>query len=270
MQLRRGRSSLPRSRRPRGFACGQGHRSAQKTHAATSARTPTVRLDRYRRRHLPVRTASCVARFGPTSMRQPLSRRVRDECGISQISNWRHRPRRSAMRVHAVAPIEHRGVTLRHVGPRDAIETDVKHGCLLKSMYLGTAATGFHFTRLTEASFIVSTPKSIDLEVAGVDQTEALCTRLKGILAVLAPGCRIAPIAGPPRRCRSMLAHGETLRFDINPLRPIFKCGALLRLPEPRGVYTSVPAIDWHDAGHLSPARNLKRGRPGRATRLSR
>jgi hypothetical protein len=35
------------------------------------------------------------------------------------------------------------------------IETDVEHGCLLKSMELGSAANGFHVTRLTEASFIV-------------------------------------------------------------------------------------------------------------------
>jgi hypothetical protein len=98
-------------------------------------------------------------------------------------------------------------------------------------MYLGTAATGFHVTRLTEASFIVSTPKPFDPEVAGVDQTEALCTRFKGIVEVLAPGCRIVANAGPPRRCRSMLAHGETLRFDIHPLRPIFK-GATIALCE--------------------------------------
>src|SRR5262249_33813341 len=39
------------------------------------------------------------------------------------------------------------------------IETDVEHGCLLKSLYLGTAATVFQVTRLTEASFIVSTPE---------------------------------------------------------------------------------------------------------------
>jgi hypothetical protein len=37
------------------------------------------------------------------------------------------------------------------------IETEVEHGCLLKSMELGTAATGFRVIRLTEASFIVST-----------------------------------------------------------------------------------------------------------------
>jgi hypothetical protein len=41
------------------------------------------------------------------------------------------------------------------------IETDVKQECLLKSMYLGTAATVFHVTRLIEASFIVSTPKRL-------------------------------------------------------------------------------------------------------------
>jgi hypothetical protein len=38
------------------------------------------------------------------------------------------------------------------------IETDVEHLCLLKSMYLRTAATEFHVIRLTEASFKVSTP----------------------------------------------------------------------------------------------------------------
>jgi hypothetical protein len=37
------------------------------------------------------------------------------------------------------------------------LETDVEQGCLLKSMELGTAATGLHGTRLTEASFIVAT-----------------------------------------------------------------------------------------------------------------
>ena len=42
------------------------------------------------------------------------------------------------------------------------IEPDVEHGCLLKSLYLGNATTGFQVTRLTGASFIVSTPKSID------------------------------------------------------------------------------------------------------------
>src|SRR5262249_24873509 len=36
------------------------------------------------------------------------------------------------------------------------IEADVEHGCLLKSLYLGNAATEFQVTRLTEASFIVS------------------------------------------------------------------------------------------------------------------
>jgi hypothetical protein len=39
------------------------------------------------------------------------------------------------------------------------IETDVERGCLLKSMDLENATTGFQVTRLTGASFIVSTPK---------------------------------------------------------------------------------------------------------------
>ena len=38
------------------------------------------------------------------------------------------------------------------------IEPNVEHGCLLKSIYLGNAATEFQVTRLTGASFIVSTP----------------------------------------------------------------------------------------------------------------
>jgi hypothetical protein len=52
------------------------------------------------------------------------------------------------------------------------IETGVEQGCLLKSMELGTAATRFHVTRLTEASFIVSTPKHARrLANASVDPT---------------------------------------------------------------------------------------------------
>src|SRR5262249_9196116 len=39
------------------------------------------------------------------------------------------------------------------------IEPHVEHSRLLKSMYLGNVATVFQVTRLTEASFIVSTPK---------------------------------------------------------------------------------------------------------------
>src|SRR5262245_4256978 len=39
------------------------------------------------------------------------------------------------------------------------VEADVKHKCLLKPVYVRTSATKFHVTRLTEASFIVSTPK---------------------------------------------------------------------------------------------------------------
>src|SRR5262245_17843708 len=54
------------------------------------------------------------------------------------------------------------------------IEPDVEHGCLLKSMYLGNAATEFQVTRLTEASFIVSTPtRAGRLDDASVDHTEA-------------------------------------------------------------------------------------------------
>src|SRR5262249_26766490 len=40
------------------------------------------------------------------------------------------------------------------------VEADVEHGCLLKSLYLGNAATGFQVTGPTGASFIVSTPRS--------------------------------------------------------------------------------------------------------------
>ena len=61
------------------------------------------------------------ARVGPTSMRKPLSRPERDDCGTSQTSIRRHPPGRSAMRMYAVAPIQYRGVAMRHVGPRDAI-----------------------------------------------------------------------------------------------------------------------------------------------------
>jgi hypothetical protein len=54
------------------------------------------------------------------------------------------------------------------------IETDVEHWCLLKSMYLGNATTVLQVTRLTEASFIVSTPtRARRLVDASVDQTEA-------------------------------------------------------------------------------------------------
>src|SRR3974390_1969758 len=53
-------------------------------------------------------------------MKKPLSRRERDDCGSSQTSIRRHPPGRSTMREYAVAPIQHRGVAMRHVGPRDA------------------------------------------------------------------------------------------------------------------------------------------------------
>jgi hypothetical protein len=38
------------------------------------------------------------------------------------------------------------------------IEPDREQGCLLKSLYLGDTATDFQVTRVTEASFIISTP----------------------------------------------------------------------------------------------------------------
>jgi hypothetical protein len=54
------------------------------------------------------------------------------------------------------------------------IETDVEHGCLLESMDLGTAATGFQVTRPTGASFIVSAPKRArQPSDASVDPAEA-------------------------------------------------------------------------------------------------
>ena len=61
-----------------------------------------------------------VVRIGPTSMRKPLSRPERDDGGTSQTSIRRHPLWRSAMRGYAVAPIQYRGVAMRHVGPRDA------------------------------------------------------------------------------------------------------------------------------------------------------
>jgi hypothetical protein len=70
------------------------------------------------RTHCPA--PSEVARLGPTSMRKPLSRPERDDCGSPQTSIRRHPPWGSAMREYAVAPIQYRGVAMRHVGPRDA------------------------------------------------------------------------------------------------------------------------------------------------------
>jgi hypothetical protein len=54
------------------------------------------------------------------------------------------------------------------------IATDVKHGCLQKSLDLGTAATAFQVIRRTRASFRVSTPKRAGrLADASVDPTDA-------------------------------------------------------------------------------------------------
>jgi hypothetical protein len=61
-----------------------------------------------------------ILRVGPTSMRKPLSRPERDDRGTSQTSIRRHPRWRSARRGYAVAPIQYRGVAMRHVGPRDA------------------------------------------------------------------------------------------------------------------------------------------------------
>jgi hypothetical protein len=54
------------------------------------------------------------------------------------------------------------------------IEPNVEHGCLLKSMYLGNAADEFQVTRLTGASFTVSTPTRATASLAAsVDPTDA-------------------------------------------------------------------------------------------------
>jgi hypothetical protein len=63
---------------------------------------------------------SVLARFGPPSMRKPLSRPEQDEHGTSQPSIRHQPPRRRAMRGYAVAPIHTSGVALRQGGPRDA------------------------------------------------------------------------------------------------------------------------------------------------------
>src|SRR5262245_1180547 len=80
----------------------------------------TVRLSRFRGRRLSIRTECRIARFGPMYMRKPLSRPARDDGGTSRTSIRRHPPWWSAMREYAVAPIQYRGVAMRHVGPRDA------------------------------------------------------------------------------------------------------------------------------------------------------
>jgi hypothetical protein len=83
--------------------------------AAVEERLGFFRVSRSRKR-----SPGSLARVGPTSMRKPLSRPERDDCGTSQTSIRRHPPWRSAMRGYAVAPIQYRGVAMRHVGPRDA------------------------------------------------------------------------------------------------------------------------------------------------------
>jgi hypothetical protein len=58
-----------------------------------------------------------VARGGPPSMREPLSRPEQDDYGTSQTSIRRHPLSRGAMRPYAVAPIHTGGVVVRHGGP---------------------------------------------------------------------------------------------------------------------------------------------------------
>jgi hypothetical protein len=53
-------------------------------------------------------------------MRKRLSRPERDDHGTPQTSIRHHPQSRSARRRYAVAPIHTSGVTMRHVGPRDA------------------------------------------------------------------------------------------------------------------------------------------------------
>src|SRR4029453_7288609 len=83
-----------------------------------------------------------VARFGPTSMRKPLSRPERDDCGTSQTSIRRHPQRQSARGVYAVAPLQYRGVALRHVGPRDAAWVPLSISTWTASSPLGLCASG--------------------------------------------------------------------------------------------------------------------------------
>src|SRR4029453_6539211 len=54
-----------------------------------------------------------VVRVGPTSMRKPLSRPERDDCGTSQTSIRRHPPWRSALRGDLVTQAACEAATLR-------------------------------------------------------------------------------------------------------------------------------------------------------------
>jgi hypothetical protein len=53
--------------------------------------------------------------------------------------------------------IQNAMLLLYHSGTALGINSDLEHGWIPKSTYPGTAATGFQVTRLTEASFMVST-----------------------------------------------------------------------------------------------------------------
>ena len=113
-------------------------------------RDQPTRKGREPRSALPLRSRWAETRFrltnsfrkGPTSMREPLSRPGRDDCGTSQTSIRHQPPRRRAMREYAVAPIHAGGVALRHVGPpgcdlSPALDLDVK-----PSSYRRTARRG--------------------------------------------------------------------------------------------------------------------------------
>jgi hypothetical protein len=84
--------------------------------------------------------SSCARRSD--SMRKPLSRPERDDCGTSQTSLRRHSQGRSAMRKYAVAPIPSRGVALRHVGRRDAAWIPLPISTWTASSPLGRWASG--------------------------------------------------------------------------------------------------------------------------------
>jgi hypothetical protein len=95
--------------RRHGVTVGTGNPGFSRRILTSRARQVAVRLG-----------ATSFARVGPTSMRKPLSRPERDDYGTSQTSIRRHPPWRSAGKEYAVAPIQYRGVAMRHVGPRDA------------------------------------------------------------------------------------------------------------------------------------------------------
>jgi hypothetical protein len=85
--------------------------------------------------------------------------------------------------------------------PRSARRgTDVEHGCLLKSMDLGTAATGSQVTRRTGATFLASTSKRargpFDASVDPTDARKATVRRFgRSDRSRLRPGDGLTPEA---------------------------------------------------------------------------